>query len=60
MNDPGPCWCESVMVDDAVRHDLARFYKGCMCPTCLQTLEDLRPPKISIYQFLKQQLARKH
>jgi hypothetical protein len=48
------------MVDDAVRHDLARFYKGCMCPTCLQTLEDLRPPKISIYQFLKQQLAKKH
>jgi hypothetical protein len=47
------------MVEDKVRNDLAFFYNGCLCQTCLQTIEELRPPKISVYQFLKQQLRRK-
>jgi hypothetical protein len=55
----GSCWCTSVMLDDAVREDLARFYNGCMCPSCLQTLEDVRPPKVNVVQFLKQQLKRR-
>ena len=52
------CWCNSVMLDGAVRDDLARFYSGCLCRACLQTLEDMRPPKRSVVAFLKQQLKR--
>ena len=54
----GTCWCTSVMLDDQVRDDLARFYKGCMCRSCLQMLEDVRPPKPNVVAFLKQQLRR--
>jgi hypothetical protein len=46
------------MVDDKIRDDLAGFYKGCLCRSCLQMLEDVRPPKASVVQFLKQQLRR--
>jgi hypothetical protein len=46
------------MVEDKVRTDIAFFYNGCLCQTCLQTIEDLRPPKISVLQFIKQQLKR--
>lgn len=58
INDPNGCWCQSVMVEDKVRTDIAFFYNGCLCQTCLQTIEDLRPPKISVLQFIKQQLKR--
>ena len=59
MNDPNGCWCTNVMVEDKVRTDLALFYKGCLCQSCLQTIESLRPPKISVYQYLKEQLRRR-
>jgi hypothetical protein len=56
----GACWCAQVMLDDKIRDDLAGFYKGCLCRSCLQMLEDVRPPKASVVQFLKQQLRRSH
>jgi hypothetical protein len=54
----GGCWCNEVVLSDAVRSDLASFYKGCLCPACLQTLEDARPPKPSVREFLKKNLKR--
>lgn len=48
------------MLDDQVRDDLTRFYSGCLCQSCLQMLEDVRPPKVNVVQFLKQQLRRPH
>jgi hypothetical protein len=46
------------MLDDAVRKDLAAFYKGCLCPACLQAIEDVRPPRPSVREFLKKNLRR--
>jgi hypothetical protein len=52
------CWCNTVMVSDPVRSDLASFYEGCLCRACLQLLEDARPPKVNVWQFLKKNLKR--
>jgi hypothetical protein len=46
------------MLDDQIRGDMATFYKGCLCQECLQMLEDSRPPKVNLVQFLKEQLRR--
>lgn len=54
----GGCWCAGVMVDDRVRKDMAMFYKGCLCPQCLQSIEDLRPERPSVWAFLKKNLRR--
>lgn len=54
----GACWCAEVMVSDDVRGDLAGFYDGCLCRECLQLLEDARPPKPNIVEFLKKNLRR--
>lgn len=54
----GGCWCAKVVLDDRVRGDLATFYKGCLCPQCLQSIEDDRPPRPSVWTFLKKNLRR--
>ncbi len=52
------CWCNKVVVADQVRTDLASFYNGCLCRACLQEIEDSRPDKPSMWQFLKKNLKR--
>ena len=52
------CWCAGVMLDDKVRADMAGFYKGCLCPGCLQFIEENRPPRLSVWEFLKKNLRR--
>jgi hypothetical protein len=54
----GDCWCAKVTLDDQVRGDLATFYKGCLCPECLQSIEDGRPPRQNVWAFLKKNLKR--
>ncbi len=54
----GGCWCSNVMVSDQVRADMSAFYNGCLCRACLQTLEDSRPSKPSVWAFLKKNLRR--
>jgi hypothetical protein len=54
----GNCWCNAIVVSDAVRGDLAAFYDGCLCRACLQTLQDARPPKPKVWAFLKKNLRR--
>ncbi len=54
------CWCADVTVDDRVRADLARFYDGCLCPDCLRSLEDARPPRPDVWRFLVGNLRRSH
>jgi hypothetical protein len=56
--DSGGCWCAGVVLDDVVRKDLSAFYKGCLCPACLQSIEDTRPPRPSVRAFLKKNLRR--
>jgi hypothetical protein len=34
----GDCWCARVPVSEAVRGELARDYRACLCPTCLRDL----------------------
>jgi hypothetical protein len=47
------------MVDDVVRGDMARFYDGCLCPTCLRSIEDARPPTPNVWEFLRKNLKRR-
>ncbi len=54
----GNCWCASVTVDAAVRENLAGFYNGCLCPACLQEIEDHRPARQGVWAFLKKNLKR--
>lgn len=54
----GACWCAGVTLDDAVRADFARFYDGCLCPTCLHALEATRPARQPVKDFLARQLRR--
>lgn len=54
----GGCWCAEVTIDDHVRADFARFYDGCLCPDCLKTIEDARPPKPDVWAFLKKNFKR--
>lgn len=54
----GGCWCSDVVLDDRTRADLATFYNGCLCPKCLQQIEDDRPRPPSVVQFLKKNLRR--
>ena len=46
------------MLDDVVRADMARFYEGCLCPTCLRSIEDARPPTPNVWAFLRKNLKR--
>ncbi len=41
------------MLDNRIRGDIARFYQGCLCPECLRTLENARPPKPNVWEFLR-------
>jgi cysteine-rich CWC protein len=54
----GDCWCAGVMLDDVIRADMARFYDGCLCPTCLRTIEDARPATPNVWKFLRRNLKR--
>jgi hypothetical protein len=54
----GGCWCTGVVLDDQIRADLATFYKGCLCRECLETIEGGRPPRPSVWVFLKKNLKR--
>jgi hypothetical protein len=54
----GGCWCADVVIDNATREDLAKFYDGCLCPTCLERIESDRPAPLSVFQFLKKNLKR--
>lgn len=53
------CWCADVTLDTRVRGDLVRFYDGCLCPDCLRTIEDARPPRGSVWRFLLENWRRK-
>jgi hypothetical protein len=55
----GGCWCADVMLDDVVRADVARFYGGCLCPSCLGAIEETRPARPSVGAFLKKNLRRR-
>lgn len=54
----GACWCADVMLDDQIRGDIARFYNGCLCPDCLRTVENARPPRPNVWEFLRTNLKR--
>jgi len=58
--DSGSCWCADVVLDGAVRSHLASFYDGCLCPDCLKTIEETRPVRMSVREFLASQLRRKY
>jgi hypothetical protein len=32
--------------------------RGCLCPECLQSIEDARPPRPNVWAFLKKNLKR--
>jgi hypothetical protein len=55
----GGCWCSKAALDDAVRADLVGFYKGCLCPDCLNLIAEVKPPRPSVRAFLASQLRRK-
>jgi hypothetical protein len=55
----GECWCAGVMLDDRIRADMALFYDGCLCPECLRSIEDSRPPAPSVWAFLRKNLKRR-
>jgi hypothetical protein len=54
----GDCWCADVMLDDVIRADMALFYDGCLCPTCLRAIEDARPPTPNVWEFMRRNLRR--
>jgi hypothetical protein len=47
------------MLDDVIRADMARFYDGCLCPTCLRAIEDARPPTPNVWEFMRRNLKRR-
>ena len=57
--DSGACWCAEVSVDDTTRAAFARYYDGCLCRDCLESLEAGRPEIPSVRAFLASQLRRK-
>jgi hypothetical protein len=46
------------MLDDVIRADMALFYDGCLCPTCLRAIEDARPPTPNVWEFMRRNLRR--
>jgi hypothetical protein len=46
------------MLDDQVRGDMALFYDGCLCPECLRAIEDARPARPNVWEFLRKNLKR--
>jgi hypothetical protein len=55
----GTCWCAGVDVAETMRAALAQYYDGCLCPECLQSLDDERPQVPTVRAFLASQLKRK-
>jgi hypothetical protein len=54
----GACWCKEIELNDATRQAFAQYYDGCLCPACLKTLDEGRPPVPSVRAFLASQLKR--
>lgn len=38
VNDPAPCVCTALSLDDATRAELRQRYTGCLCLGCLREL----------------------
>jgi hypothetical protein len=55
----GACWCKDVSLSAATREAFAQYYDGCLCPDCLKTLDEARPPVPSVRSFLAAQLKRR-
>ncbi|HWC26841.1 MAG TPA: cysteine-rich CWC family protein [Solirubrobacteraceae bacterium] len=56
----GACWCRELDIHEITRASLTAFYEGCLCPNCLRSLHDDRPPVPSTRSFLAAQLKRKY
>ena len=55
----GSCWCAGVKTNQTTRAALAQYYDGCLCPNCLQSIDDERPAVPTVREFLASQLKLK-